>query len=79
MSCTLYENERLAENFRVETAIYRPLFPMLIGQDMWADDAHWMPLFLAGKFFKGEFDFSDEQTIVDYRLQKLPSSETIQI
>ena len=47
-------------------------------QEMWADDEHWMPLFLAGKFFQGEFNFSDEQTIIDYKLRDLPSAETIQ-
>lgn len=44
---------------------------------MWADDEFWMPLFLAGKYFKGEFDFSDEQTIVEYRLKDLPSAQAI--
>ena len=47
-------------------------------QDMWADDAFWMPLFLAGKFFKGEFDFSDEQTIVAYDLKDFPSAQAIE-
>ncbi|CAM9334995.1 unnamed protein product [Ascophyllum nodosum] len=47
-------------------------------KEMWADDEHWMPLFLAGKFFQGEFNFSDEQTIIDYKLRDLPSAETIQ-
>ena len=27
---------------------------------MWADDAHWLPLFLAGRFFQGQFVFRDE-------------------
>ncbi len=26
-------------------------------EEMWADDKHWMPLFLAGKKFVGEFHF----------------------
>ncbi|CAM9611057.1 unnamed protein product [Discosporangium mesarthrocarpum] len=35
---------------------------------MWADDRHWMPLFLSGKHFKGEFHFSDESTILSHTL-----------
>ncbi len=27
---------------------------------MWADDAHWLPLFLAGRCFQGQFIFRDE-------------------
>lgn len=44
---------------------------------MWADDEFWMPLFLAGKCFQGEFDFSDDQTIVNYKLRDLESAEEI--
>lgn len=36
-----------------------------------------MPLFLAGKCFRGEFDFSDEQTIIDYKLRDIPSPDAI--
>lgn len=50
---------------------------VFVWQDMWADDEFWMPLFLAGKFFKGEFDFSDDQTIVDYHLKDFPSAQAV--
>ncbi|KAG5174920.1 7,8-dihydro-8-oxoguanine triphosphatase-like protein [Tribonema minus] len=32
---------------------------------MWADDAHWMPLFLAGKSFEGEFIFKPDSVSID--------------
>eukprot|EP00752_Nemacystus_decipiens_P008300 g7420.t1 len=38
-------------------------------KDMWADDEYWMPLFLKGKSFRGEFHFSDEETIVSHELR----------
>jgi 8-oxo-dGTP diphosphatase len=34
---------------------------------MWADDAHWLPLMLAGKRFSGRFLF-DAARMVDHRL-----------
>lgn len=40
---------------------------------MWADDEYWMPLFLKGKSFRGEFHFSDEQTMVSHDLQDVTS------
>lgn len=46
-------------------------------QEMWADDEFWMPLFLGGQFFRGEFDYSDEETIIDFKLNELPSAEAI--
>lgn len=41
-------------------------------QEMWADDEYWMPLFLGGKSFRGEFHFSDDQTIVSHDLEEVP-------
>ncbi|CAN0480344.1 unnamed protein product, partial [Ectocarpus sp. 12 AP-2014] len=38
-------------------------------KEMWADDEYWMPLFLEGKSFRGEFHFSDEQTILHHVLE----------
>lgn len=35
---------------------------------MWADDKHWLPLFLAGKKFSGHFHFDDADGILDYNL-----------
>jgi 8-oxo-dGTP diphosphatase/2-hydroxy-dATP diphosphatase len=38
---------------------------------MWPDDKHWMPLFLAGKKFKGKFLFGPNDTVLDYHLSGL--------
>jgi len=38
---------------------------------MWPDDKHWLPLFLEGKQFMGEFSFSDQDTIVKHSLKEL--------
>lgn len=38
---------------------------------MWPDDKHWFPLFLTGKNFNGHFYFSDQNTIVDYRIEEI--------
>lgn len=46
-------------------------------KEMWPDDAYWMPLFLAGKAFRGEFDYANEDTISRYTLTDLPSSEAL--
>ncbi len=35
---------------------------------MWPDDRHWMPLFLAGKRFKGKFIFDKENNILEKEL-----------
>jgi len=31
--------------------------------DMWSDDEKWLPLLLAGKFFRGWFDFDSDQML----------------
>lgn len=36
--------------------------------DMWADDRHWLPLFIAGKKLEGYFLFDDADQILDQRL-----------
>jgi 8-oxo-dGTP diphosphatase / 2-hydroxy-dATP diphosphatase len=38
--------------------------------DMWADDAQWMPLLLAGKKVKGRFLFEGHDTILEQTLQE---------
>lgn len=43
--------------------------------DMWADDAHWFPLYLAGKSFKGKFVFAGEQTIVRQWVMELVTAD----
>lgn len=37
---------------------------------MWVDDRHWFPLFLAGKCFQGTFVFADEQNIIKMELKE---------
>jgi 8-oxo-dGTP diphosphatase / 2-hydroxy-dATP diphosphatase len=37
-------------------------------EKMWPDDPHWIPLYLKGKMFLGNFEFSDDDTIVDFTL-----------
>lgn len=39
--------------------------------DMWPDDIHWFPLFLAGKKFKGRFVFSQDHRIMDSVLEEI--------
>lgn len=36
--------------------------------EMWVDDVHWLPLFLAGKRFVGSFHFADHDTIAHQSL-----------
>ena len=37
-------------------------------QEMWADDRHWMPLFLEGTRFSGRFIF-DGDDMLDYEIE----------
>lgn len=39
-------------------------------QDMWPDDVHWFPLFLAGKTFKGTFLFGPGDAVLEYSLEE---------
>lgn len=41
--------------------------------DMWVDDRHWFPLFLARKQFEGRFVFGDERTILEMELKEYAS------
>ena len=36
---------------------------------MWSDDKHWFPLFLAGKKFKGKFLFEGQDKILEQKLE----------
>lgn len=36
---------------------------------MWPDDKHWFPLFLAGKKFKGKFVFEGQDKILEHKLE----------
>src|SRR3989344_1651406 len=38
---------------------------------MWPDDRYWMPLLLAGKNFEGEFNFKDNNTILNYSIKEI--------
>jgi len=38
---------------------------------MWSDDPFWMPLFLAGKKFKGKFLFDDSDNILEKELAEV--------
>lgn len=38
---------------------------------MWPDDKHWMPLFLSGKSFRGNFIFDDALNILEYNLREV--------
>lgn len=38
---------------------------------MWADDIHWLPLFLAGKLFKGYFKFKDVNKMLTYKVEEV--------
>lgn len=38
---------------------------------MWSDDIRWMPLFLAGKKFRGNFIFDENDKILDYKLEEI--------
>jgi 8-oxo-dGTP diphosphatase / 2-hydroxy-dATP diphosphatase len=37
--------------------------------EMWPDDIHWMPLFLAGKSFRGRFLFGPHDSILEKELE----------
>ena len=42
-------------------------------QDMWSDDKYWLPLFLAGKKFKGYFLFDESDTVIKHELSEVKS------
>lgn len=39
--------------------------------EMWPDDIHWLPLFLAGKKFKGRFLFDQDDVILEQELAEV--------
>ena len=39
--------------------------------DMWPDDAHWMPLLFAGKKFQGKFLFDNKNNIIQHELNEV--------
>jgi len=38
---------------------------------MWLDDKHWLPIFSAGKKFRGSFHFADDSTLLDYKIEEI--------
>ena len=51
-------------------------------KSMWADDAIWYPLFLAGKKFTGSFHFENTTTLVKSALKEvrhLPNEDAQQV
>ena len=38
---------------------------------MWSDDIHWYPLFFAGKHFKGNFLFDEEEKVIKHELKEI--------
>ena len=41
--------------------------------EMWSDDIYWLPLFLAGKKFKGYFLFDESDTVIKHELSEVKS------
>lgn len=39
--------------------------------EMWPDDIHWMPMFFAGKHFKGSFHFGENDVILKNSLEEI--------
>lgn len=39
--------------------------------EMWPDDTYWLPLFLAGKNFKGSFYFRDYDTLLSHQVEEI--------
>jgi hypothetical protein len=46
---------------------------------MWADDAHWYPLFLQQAHFKGEFYFTNTTTLLRHTLTVLSVEEVAEM
>ena len=44
-------------------------------QKMWPDDPYWIPLMLKNKKFKGQFQYSNDDTITTYTLNEVSADE----
>lgn len=56
----------------IETEEMRPQWFSLAAipyNEMWADDRHWLPLFLAGQTFTAQFHFQDEKTLLRHNIK----------
>ena len=66
-----------AEEYEGEPGESEEMFPSWFAfeeipyQQMWADDAHWVPLLLAGKRFEGRFTFRDNVTLLSHEIKEL--------
>lgn len=40
--------------------------------EMWPDDPHWMPLFFAGKKFRGDILFGEGDAIINIEIKEVP-------
>lgn len=64
-----------AINFEGEPAESEEMKPQWFHVDeipfdqMWPDDRHWLPLFLAGKKFQGKFIFEGHDRIIEHKLE----------
>jgi 8-oxo-dGTP diphosphatase / 2-hydroxy-dATP diphosphatase len=47
-------------------------FSALPYDEAWPDDRYWMPLFLAGKKFKGKFVFGPNDIVLEQHLEEVP-------
>ena len=65
----------LAEDFSGEITETEEMKPIWFAKDdlpldkMWPDDKYWLPAALDGKVVSGSFEFTDINTIRDYRLE----------
>lgn len=61
-----------------ETEEMRPgwfAFDEIPYQDMWPDDIHWLPLFLAGTKFRTKFLFGDGDVVLEQNIEVFPKEE----
>ena len=68
-----------SENFSGEPAESEEMRPQWFNineipyKEMWPDDIHWLPLFLSGKKFKGNFLFGESDVILEKELAEVDS------
>lgn len=46
-------------------------------QDMWADEPHWLPLVLTGKYLRGHFVFSDEAHLREWEVKEVADENAL--
>jgi len=50
-----------------------------MADNMWADDAHWYPLFLHQAHFQGEFYFTNTTELLRHTLTSLTAEEVAEM